>query len=205
MRELFDRSADYGALRRRRSAPREALCRGWAAARPDPLRRLQPAFERAARRSISFPGRRSCRRQRRSRRSRRELSRELLLRRRAALLEEGLRLLDPRALPEARLGDAQGAVGGPARERLAHQALHRPRREVRLDRAAERASARCHRLRLRRRAVHPRRRTASHSRCCRGSFGLDGDPALAAIGAAVHFLDVGRHPGCRTPRGWRRC
>ena len=28
----------------------------------------------------------------------------------------------------------------------------------------------------------------------RGSFGLDGDPALAAIGAAVHFLDVGGIP-----------
>jgi hypothetical protein len=26
------------------------------------------------------------------------------------------------------------------------------------------------------------------------SFGLDGDPALAAIGAAVHFLDVGGIP-----------
>ena len=36
------------------------------------------------------------------------------------------------------------------------------------------------------------------------TFGLDSDPALAAIGASVHFLDVGGAPQ-QTPRAWKPC
>ena len=140
VRKLFDRGADYGALVEADRRGEEPRCSDLENARPDTLvQRLRRSFDELV--AIDFyPGQAQLQ------------AKEAL----AGLERETQRLHsegEPRSaagtsaparsgeVSQSHLGDAKESVGGPPRERLAHQALHRQQREIRVDRAAARSAA----------------------------------------------------------------
>ena len=191
VRKLFDRSAGYGALVREVGAARAALPRAGARKAQTALQRLRRAFERLARIDF-FPGQ-----------AKRQAGDALAgLERR---LREELPGAEPRAsgkrlrtLDPARYrGRVWATRKDPWVDRLASAWLikrfidpaakfvwigaprERPRKAVGFDfDGAE--------------FTHAGNRVTFE--VLMASFGLDGDPAVAAIAAAVHFLDIGGIP-----------
>jgi hypothetical protein len=191
VRGLFDRTADYGALVEKTAAVKTSLSRLGPRKARTAVERLQRAFDRLS--GIDFfPGE---------------------ARRQAADAVSALK----RALQDAYSGGEPRASGGRLRQRDAaryHKRVWATRRDPWVDRLA---SAWLIKRFIDRDAKfvwidrprdRPRRAVGfdfdgaefTHTgnrvtfEVLRASFGLDGDPALAAIGAAVHFLDVGGIP-----------
>ena len=191
VRKLFDRSADYGALIKKIDAAGGALPRLGARKGQTQLRRLRAAFDKISKIDF-FPG-----------------QAKLQAAEAIASLERGfqeayaggeprsskrrLQALDP-ARYQKRLWATRKDlwVDRLASAWLIKRFIDRHARFVWIERPSERP----------RNAIgfdyngaqftHARNRVTFE--ILRGSFGLDGDPALMAIGAAVHFLDVGGIP-----------
>jgi hypothetical protein len=191
VRGLFDRTADYGALVEKAATVKTSLSRLGPRKARTAVERLQRAFDRLSEIDF-FPGE---------------------ARRQAADAVSALK----RALQDAYSGGEPRASGGRLRQRDAaryHKRVWATRRDPWVDRLA---SAWLIKRFIDRDAKfvwidrprdRPRRAVGfdfdgaefTHTgnrvtfEVLRASFGLDGDPALAAIGAAVHFLDVGGIP-----------
>jgi hypothetical protein len=191
VRKLFDRAADYGALMQKIRTARKALPRMGHRKAQTTVVRLERAFERLAQIDF-FPGQ-----------ARRQAAQAI------AELKQGLQEAYSRGEPRAarkhlRLVDQakyhkrvwatrkQPWVDRLASAWLIKRFIDREARFVWIERPAQRP----------RKAVgfdfdgaqftHVRDRVTFE--VLAASFGLDQDPALATLGAAVHFLDIGGVP-----------
>lgn len=191
VRKLFDRSADYGVLVQKIGAARSALPRLGPRKAQTAVRRLQRAFDRLSRIDF-FPGHASRQAARAIARLKRQFD-ELHSPGEPRPLRKRLRHLDRTRYQNRlwvtrkdpwvdRLASAwliKRFVDCGARFAWIDRPRDRPAKAVGFDfEGAEFA--------------HTRDRVTYE--VLLASFGLDDDPALAAIGAAVHFLDVGGIP-----------
>jgi hypothetical protein len=191
VRKLFDRSADYGALKRKIDAAAGALGRLGARKAQTQLRRLRAGFDRISKIDF-FPG--QARLQAAEAIASLERSfQEAYAGGEPRSSKRTLRGVDP-ARYQKRLWATRKDlwVDRLASAWLIKRFIDRNARFVWIARPSERP----------RNAIgfdyngaqftHARNRVTFE--VLRGSFNLDSDPALMAIGAAVHFLDVGGIP-----------
>ena len=191
LRKLFDRSADYGALLQKIDAAASALPRLGARKGGTQLRRLRAAFDRISMIDF-FPG-------------------QARLQAAEAIAALERRFQEAYAGGEPRSSKRRLRTLDPARYQ---KRLWATRKDLWVDRLASAwlikrfidRNARF--VWIARPSERPRNAigfdytgaqfTHAHNRVTfevlRGSFGLDRDPALMAIGKAVHFLDVGGIP-----------
>jgi len=191
VRKLFDRSADYGALMQKIDAAGATLLRLGARKAQTQVRRLRAAFDKITKIDF-FPG-------------------QAKLQAAEAIAALGRRFQDAYAGGEPRSSKRRLKGLDSARYQ---KRLWATRQDLWVDRLASAwlikrfidRSAKF--VWIARPSERPRNAigfdyngaqfTHAHNlvtfEVLRGSFGLDRDPALAAIGAAVHFLDIGGIP-----------
>ena len=191
VRKLFDRSADYGALMQKIDAAGGALPRLGARKAHTQLRRLQAAFDRISKIDF-FPG-----------------QAKLQAADAIASLERGfqeayaggeprsskrrLRVLDPARYQKRVWATRKDLwVDRLASAWLIKRFIDRNARFVWIGKPSERPREAIGFDYNGAQFTHARNRVTFE--VLRASFGLDRDPGLVAIGAAVHFLDVGGIP-----------
>jgi hypothetical protein len=191
IRKLFDRSADYGELVQRISALRKSLPQLGARRGLTAIRRLERALEKLSR--IDFFAGRAKSQAMEALATLKSAHCELFAGGEPRSSQRGLRQLD-RARYQKRVWATRKApwVDRLASAWLIKRFIDREARFVWLERPSE-----CPKNALGydydgADFTHVKNRVTFE--VLAGSFGLDHDPALAAIGAAVHFLDVGGIP-----------
>ena len=191
IRKLFDRSADYGELVERISVVRKSLPQLGARRGLTAIRRLERVLEKLAR--IDFFAGRAKSQAAEALAMLKSAHRELFAGGEPRSSQRGLRQLD-RARYRKRVWATRKApwVDRLASAWLIKRFIDREARFVWLERPSQ-----CPKNALGydydgADFTHVKNRVTFE--VLAGSFGLDHDPALAAIGAAVHFLDVGGIP-----------
>ena len=191
MRKLFDRSADYGALLQKIDAAAGGLARFGARKGGTQLRRLRAAFDRIAKIDF-FPGQAKLQAAEAIASLERRFQ-EAYAGGEPRSSKRRLRLLDPARYQKRLWATRQDLwVDRLASAWLIKRFIDRNAKFVWIARPSERP----------RNAIgfdyNGAQFTHAHNlvtfEVLRGSFGLDRDPALMAIGSAVHFLDVGGIP-----------